>query len=118
MTEDVHAAAVRHADVEDQELPGGLAQPFERLLAGSGLADLADRRVIRQHLAQPRPDDGVVVRDQNPCAHHWGFILLILNPLFAHPRPHCGDGDAYEARRTHPTYDQQPITYTENQPVD
>ena len=70
VAEDVHAAAVGHADVEDQEFPGTLAQPVERLLAGRGLADLADGGVLGQHLAQACPHDGMVICDQNPGAHH------------------------------------------------
>ena len=70
VAEDVHAAAVGHADVEDQELPGTLAQPVERLLAGRGLTDLADRGVLSQHLAQACPYHRMVICDQNPRTHH------------------------------------------------
>src|SRR5262245_14791805 len=50
--EDVHAAAIRHADVEDQELPVAFPQPFKGLLAGGRLSNLADRGVLAQQLPQ------------------------------------------------------------------
>ncbi len=70
VAEDVHAAAVRHADVEDQQLPGPLAQAIERLLAGRRLADLPHGRVLGQHLAQAGPDHRMIVCNQDPGAHH------------------------------------------------
>jgi hypothetical protein len=82
MAQDVHAAPVRHADIEDQKLPRLLAQPLERLLARARLADLADRGVLAQELAQACPDDGVIVRYQDSCCHDGGFMVLKDNPYF------------------------------------
>ena len=101
--EDVHAAAVRHADVEDQEFPLALPQPFEGLLAGRGLADLAHGVVLGEHLPKPGANHRVVVRDQYPGGHHGSYILLKDNPFFSRPVSARAAGDAYEACRTIPT---------------
>ena len=104
VTEDVHAAAVRHPDVEDQELPGALPQPFQGLLASCGLADFAHRVVLGEHLPKPGADYRVVVRDQYPGGHHGSYILLKVNPFFSHPSSLGAAGYAYDVCRTMPTW--------------
>ncbi len=80
MPEDVHPAAVGHADVEDQQLPGAFPEPLERLLAGRGLADLADGVVLSEQLPETRANDRMVVGNQNSRCHHEGLISLKDNP--------------------------------------
>jgi hypothetical protein len=64
--EDVEAAAIRHRDVEDQEVPLAIAQPVQRLLPGLRFADLADGVVRAQELPQSGTHDGMIVRNQYP----------------------------------------------------
>ena len=48
----------------------GLPQALQRLLAGCRLPDFAYSGVLGQDLSEAGPDDGMIVRNQNSCAHH------------------------------------------------
>jgi hypothetical protein len=49
---DVQAAAVRHVDVKQQQIPAAFAQLVQRLFAGGRLTHLANRSIFLQQLHQ------------------------------------------------------------------
>src|SRR5882672_3394983 len=80
LLQDVDAAAVRHADVEDDQIPVLGAQPVERLAAGRGLADGADAAILDQKLLESGADYGMVVSEQHTCHGRPISVLLTSSP--------------------------------------
>src|SRR6266853_3639375 len=64
MSQDVDATAIRHIDVEDDEVPLTVAQLLQRLLAAARLGDRVDRTVLLQVVPEPGPHHRVIVRNE------------------------------------------------------
>jgi len=64
VAQDVQAAAVRHMDVEEDQIPLLLPKQIERLIAARGLADRVDGGVRLEKLLESSPNDRVIVSDQ------------------------------------------------------
>ena len=62
--QDVQAAAVRHVNVEQHEIPILLAQQIERLVAAGRLAHGIDARIGFEELLESGADHRVIVCDQ------------------------------------------------------
>jgi hypothetical protein len=65
VAQNVQAAAVRHMDVQQDQIPLLLPQQIERLIAARGLTDRVDGGVRLEKLLESGPYDRVIVGDQN-----------------------------------------------------
>ena len=62
--QDVQAAAIRHVDVEQHQIPILLAQQVQSLVAAGGFAHGVDAGICFQELLESRADYRVIVSDQ------------------------------------------------------
>ena len=98
-----------HVQVEQQDVGAGGGDDVERLPAFSGFADDLDVRLLAEQVAQPVPDDAVVVGDDHPDRHGTGTRTVSAAPrpgalsmstvppssatrsrMWASPEPACG----------------------------
>src|ERR1700730_1721760 len=69
-----------HVQVEQQHVRAGGGDDVHRLPAVSGLADDLDVWFLAEQVAQPLPDDAVVVGDHHAARHDTGTQTMIAAP--------------------------------------
>jgi hypothetical protein len=83
---DFKTAAHRHADVEDQHVPGFRPDGFQHFLAVGRLAHFGVRKGAQNDMLDAQPDHGVVVGDQEPqCGG--AKIRVVSKRLGIHAHP-------------------------------
>src|SRR6267378_4686081 len=86
MSQDIDATAIRHIDVQDDEVPLTVAQLLQRLLAAARLGDRVDGTVLLQVVPEPGPHHRVIVR--NEYAWHLASTWLGCQVrVLGHPWP-------------------------------